>query len=78
MSAPAWDTGWEAERASETLRYLAEHYPESAGSEALHPHQDAAHKAAVAGDREAYLEALRDFMRAGQDEALRMRKGVAA
>ena len=73
----AWDTEWAAERASEALRYLAEHYPESAGSPELHPHQDAAHEAAVAGDQEAYLEALRSYMRAGRDEALRARGSAA-
>jgi hypothetical protein len=75
--ARAWDTEWDAEKASAALRYLADFYPECAASEALHPHQDAAHAAAVAGDREAYLEALRTFMRAGRDEALRAR-GEAA
>ncbi len=73
----ALDVEWCAERASEALKYLAEHYPESGGSEALHPHQDAAHAAAVAGDEAAYLEALRQYMRAGRDEALRMRKWAA-
>jgi hypothetical protein len=73
----AWDTGWAAERASETMRYLARHYPESAGSPGLHPHQNAAHAAAVAGDREAYLEALRGFMGAGRGEALRVRREAA-
>ena len=73
----AWDTEWAAERASEALRYLAEHYPESAGSPELHPHQDAAHAAAVAGDEAAYLEALRGYMRAGRDEALRIRERAA-
>ena len=73
----AWDTTWAAERAAEAMRYLAAHYPECAGSPDLHPHQDAAHEAAVAGDQEAFLEALRSYMRAGRDEALRIRKGAA-
>jgi hypothetical protein len=73
----AWDTEWAAKRAAEAMHHLAKHYPESAGSEALHPHQDAAHEAAVAGDQEAYLEALRNYMRAGRGEALRIR-GMAA
>jgi hypothetical protein len=77
MSGRALDIEWAPERASEALRYLAEHYPESAGSRELHPHQDAAHEAAVAGDQEAYLEALRGYMRAGRDEALRIRKEAA-
>ncbi len=66
MSAPAWDTEWAAERAAEAIRFLAEQYPECGGWEELHPHQDAAHAAAVAGDREAYLQALRRYMRAGR------------
>lgn len=56
---------WYAKRAGEVLAYLAEHYPESAGSPELHPHQDAAYEAAVVGDEGAYLEALRAYMRAG-------------
>ncbi len=77
MQGPGLDTEWCAERAAVAMRYLAEHYPECGGSEALHPHQDAAHEAAVSGDREAYLEALRAYCRAGRDEALRIRKGAA-
>ncbi len=73
----AWDTEWAAERASEAMRYLAQHFPEAAGSEALHPHQEAAHKAAVAGDREAYLEALRGYCRAGRTVALQVRRAAA-
>jgi hypothetical protein len=73
----AWELEWATTKASEAMRFLAANYPEAAGSEALHPHQDAAHAAAVAGDREAYLEALRGFMRAGRDEALRTRRGAA-
>jgi len=57
--------------------WLAVNYPECSGSEALHAHQDAAHEAAVAGDRDAYLEALRAYCRAGRDEALRIRKEAA-
>jgi hypothetical protein len=71
------DTEWAAERASQALRWLAEYFPECAGSAALHPHQDAAHEAGVAGDRDAYLEALRAYCRAGRDEALRIRKKAA-
>jgi hypothetical protein len=73
----AWDTEWAADRASEAMRYLAANFPEASGSEALHPHQDAAHEAAVAGDAEGYLEALRAWMRAGRDQALRARKEAA-
>ena len=77
MSAEPWDTEWAAERASEALHYLARNYPECAASEVLREHEDAAHKAAMRGDRGAYLEALRAYMRAGRDEALRIRQGAA-
>jgi hypothetical protein len=40
----------------------------------LDAHEEAANEAARAGDREAYLEALRGYMRAGRDAALRIRK----
>jgi hypothetical protein len=29
------------------------------------------------GERDAYLEALREYMRAGRDEALQIRRGAA-
>ena len=74
----AWDTEWAAERASETMRHLSAHYPECAGAPELHEHQEAAHQAAVAGEREAYLQALRGYMRAGRDAAMRIRRGRAA
>ena len=73
----AWDTEWAAERASEAMSYLAQHYPEASASQELHPHQDAAHDAAVAEDEGRYLEALRGYMRAGRDAALRIRKDAA-
>ena len=77
MSARAWDTEWAAEKASATMRYLAAYYPECSGSPKLHAHQDAAHQSAVSGDCEKYLEALRSYMRAGRDEALRVRREAA-
>ncbi len=73
----AFDSEWCAERASDALRWLAVNYPECSGSAALHPHQDAAHAAAVAGDEAAYLEALRSYKRAGRSVALGMRRGAA-
>jgi hypothetical protein len=76
--ATALDVEWAATKAAAAMRYLAERYPESAGAEVLHPYQDAAHEAAVAGDREAYLEALRSYMKVGRDVAPRVRKGEAA
>ena len=77
MSAQAWDTEWAAEKASEAMRYLADFYPECAASEALHLFQEAAHEAAVVEDREDYLAALRSYMRAARDEALRIRGSAA-
>ena len=73
----AWDTTWAAERASEAMRYLATNYPESSGAPELHAHQEDAHEAAVAEDRDAFLEALRAYMRAGRLVALQIRKGAA-
>jgi hypothetical protein len=72
-----WDTEWAAQRAAEALAYLARHYPECSGSEALRPYEEAAHDAAMDADEERYKEALRGFMKAGRDEALRMRRGAA-
>lgn len=66
-----------AVKAAEAMRHLALHYPECSGSEALHPHQDAAHAAAVAGDEAGYLEALRSYMRVGRSVALVKRRGAA-
>jgi hypothetical protein len=71
------DSEWCAAKAAEALRHLALDYPECSGSEALHAPQDAAHAAAVAGDEAAYLEALRQYMRAGQSVALGIRRGAA-
>ncbi len=73
----AWDTAWAGAKAAEAMRYLAEHYPESSGVPELHAHQEAAHEAAVAEDRDAFLEALRGYMRAGRLVALQVRKGAA-
>ena len=72
-----WDTEWAAEKASEALHYLARNYPECAASAALREHEADTHEAAVRGDRGAYLEALRGYMKAGRDEALRIRRGAA-
>jgi hypothetical protein len=73
-----WDTAWAAERAVEALRYLGTHYPECLEAlRVLDEHETAAHEAAMVGDEDAYLEALRSYMRAGRDEALRIRRGAA-
>ena len=77
MGAEPWETEWAAERASEALHFLARNYPGCAASAALREHEEAAHEAAMRGDQDAYLEALRDYCRAGRDEALRIRRGAA-
>jgi hypothetical protein len=38
--------------------------------------EEAAHRAAMRGERESYLEALREYCRAGRDEALQIRRGT--
>lgn len=76
MQGLALDLEWAAERAAEAMRYLAANCPTSSGSPDLHGFQDA-HEAAVSGDRGAYLEALRGYVRAGQRVERRARKGAA-
>jgi hypothetical protein len=72
-----WDTEWAAERAAEALRYLGRNFLECLGAlQALEQHEQAANEAAMRGDREGYLEALRAYMRVGRDEALRIRRGA--
>jgi hypothetical protein len=78
VAADAWDTEWAAEKAAEALRYLGRNYPECLENlRVLDEHETAAHEAAILGDREGYLEALRNYMKAGRDEALQIRRGVA-
>ena len=73
-----WDTEWAAERAAEALRYLGRNYPECLDDlRVLDEHETAAHEAALLGDREGYLEALRAYMKAGRDDALEIRRGAA-
>jgi hypothetical protein len=73
-----WDTGWAAEKATEALRYLGRNYPECLENlRVLDEHETAAHEAALLGDRERYLEALRAYMKAGRDAALEIRRGAA-
>ena len=72
-----WDTEWALEQAVKALTWLAKNYPEGSGAEVLREHDKAADKAASTGDREAYIEALRAYMRAGRDEALRIRRRAA-
>jgi hypothetical protein len=73
-----WDMEWAAEKAAEALRYLGRNYPESLENlRVLHEHEQAAQEAAMRGDEDAFLEALRCYMRAARDEALRIRRGAA-
>jgi hypothetical protein len=69
-----WDTKW----AAEALRYLGRNYPECLGNlRVLDEHEEASNGAAMRGDKDGYLEALRSYCRAGRDEALRIRWGAA-
>jgi hypothetical protein len=73
-----WDTEWAAQKAAEALRYLGRNFPECLENlRALDEHETAADEAAIRGDEDAYLKALRADMRAGRDEALRIRRGAA-
>ena len=73
-----WDAEWAAEKAAEALCCLGTHYPECLDAlRVLDPYETAANEAAVRGDREAYLEALRGYMKAGRNAALRIRRGAA-
>jgi hypothetical protein len=78
VGAEPGDTEWAGERAAEALRYLGCNYPECLENlRVLDEHEAAAEEAAMRGDKGAYLEALRAYMRAGRDEALRIRRGAA-
>lgn len=73
-----WDTDKAAQLAAEALRYLGRNAPEVLeNTSVLEPHEEAAHRAAMRGDEDAYLEAFRAYCRAGRDEALRIRRGAA-
>ena len=73
-----WDTDKAAQLAADALRYLGRNAPEVLeNTSVLETHEEAAHQAAMRGDEDAYLEALRAYMRAGTDEALRIRQGAA-
>jgi len=76
--AEPWDTEWAARKAAEALRYLGRNYPECLENlRVLDEHEETAHEAAMRGDRGAYLESLRCYMRAGRHEALRIRRAAA-
>jgi hypothetical protein len=72
-----WSQEWACEKAAQAIRYLAQNYPECGGLEALDAYQEAVHEAAIAVDRGAYEEALREYMRAGRREALAIRRRAA-
>jgi len=75
-----WDTEWAAQKAAEALRYLGRNFPECLENlrvASLDEDETAVGKAAIRGDEDAYLKALRAYMRAGRDEALRIRRGAA-
>ena len=78
VGVESWNTEWAAQKAAEVLRYLARNYSECLENlRVLDEHEEAAYEAAMAGDEDAYLEALRAYTRAGRDEALRIRRGAA-
>jgi hypothetical protein len=75
MGPAPWDTEWAAERAAEALRYLGCNYPECLEKlRVLDEHEEATNEAAMRADTNAYLEALRGYMRAGREEAVRIRR----
>jgi hypothetical protein len=75
--AEPWDVEWAAELAGEALAYLARHYPECAGSDAIRVHEEVAHEVAMHADEDKCREALRAYCRAGRDEALQIRRDAA-
>jgi hypothetical protein len=78
VGTESWDTEWSVQKATEALRYLGRNYPECLENlRVLDEAEMAAYEAAMRGDREAYLEALRDYMKAGRNAALRIRRGAA-
>ena len=77
VAAERWDNEWAAQKAAEVLRYLGRNYPECLENLRVLDEAETAQEAAILGDREGYLEALRGYMKAGRDEALRIRRGAA-
>ena len=56
-----WDTEWAAQKAAEALRYLGRNFPECLENlRAPDEHETAADEAAIRGDEDAYLKALRE------------------
>ena len=82
---PPWDTEWAAQKAAEALRYLGRDFPECLQNlrvASLDEHETAvgeaaAYEAAIRADEDAYLGALRAYMRAGRTSSLRIRRGAA-
>lgn len=73
-----WDCEWAATKAAEALRFLGRNYPECLEAlRALEVHEQAANEAAVTGAVDGYLEALRNYGRAGRDAALEIRRWAA-
>ena len=52
------------------VRYLAENYPECGGIEALDSYHDAEYEAAAREDWDGYVDALRNYIRAGRRATL--------
>jgi hypothetical protein len=76
--AEVWNSEWAVQKATEALQYLGRNFPECVENLRVPDQPEmAAYEAAVRGDSDAYLEALKDYCRAGRDEALRVRRGAA-
>ena len=74
----AWDTERGSQLARRAFRYVAATLPADANLDVLAEYEDAAIAAQRAGDFPAYEEALREMMRAGKREALRLERERAA
>jgi hypothetical protein len=77
-----WDDDWALEIARQAIRYVAQH-AQGVDYEALdlseaHPAHDDMDAAALAGDRDAYLDAARRWTRAVCRAAERVRKEASA
>ena len=78
VGAEPWDTEWAVQKAAEAWHYLGRNYPERLEDlRVLDQPERAAHEAAMRSNQDAYLEALQCYMRAGRDEALRIRRAAA-